>query len=307
MMLMYVDIGWVESEFEEMVIGYAFFYGGICQLLVGIFELFKGATFPFAVFGSYGAFWLGWAFVKLNNEAVGIEFTGAYSAGKTAYYVQWGVLTFCFWIVSFRKNVCLVFVLGLLSSTFFMLAAANATGSVGVKRAAGAIGFLTAIAAWYTAMAEIVNEEWGRHVLPGLKPLHAPERDVITKDLVVKRATYDAKNKTMFFQFRGLHINTIQDVNAIKDGIEKVVRGTGESRVHAVVNYDDVVLSEDVAADYWKLANDLQKEYYLSVKRFHVSSFGTKGQMLQQGAIQTSVNLRSDNFGEDEQEHEKTI
>ena len=95
MLLMYVDMGLVESEFEEMVIGYAFFYGGVCQLLVGIFELFKGATLPFAVFGSYGAFWLGWAFVKLNNEAIGINFTGDYTGGKVAYYVQ-GVLNILF-------------------------------------------------------------------------------------------------------------------------------------------------------------------------------------------------------------------
>jgi succinate-acetate transporter protein len=289
MLLMYVDMGLVETEFEEMVIGYAFFYGGVCQLLVGIFELFKGATLPFAVFGSYGAFWLGWAFVKLNNEAIGINFTGDYTGGKVAYYVQWGVLTFCFWIVSFRKNMCLVVVLGLLWVTFFMLAASVGTGSNTVKVVAGSFGFCTAVAAWYTAMAEIINEEWGRHVLPGLKPLHSPERDVITKDLIVGRANYDAMNKTLFLQFRGLHINTLDDVHAIKDGIEYAIKHTRESRVHVVVNYDEFVLSDIIAKDYWSMTNDLQQEYYLSVKRFHVSSFGTKGQVLQQGAIQTQT------------------
>ena len=58
MLLMYVDMGWVEDEFQEMVIGYAFFYGGLCQLLVGIFELFRGSTFPFAVSGRTELF--GW-------------------------------------------------------------------------------------------------------------------------------------------------------------------------------------------------------------------------------------------------------
>jgi succinate-acetate transporter protein len=50
MMLMYDDMCWVEGEFQEMVIGYTFFYGISFQLMVGIFELFKGSTFPFAVF-----------------------------------------------------------------------------------------------------------------------------------------------------------------------------------------------------------------------------------------------------------------
>ncbi len=58
MMLMYVNMGWVKGKFQEMVIRYALFYGGLCQLMVGIFELFKGSSFPFAVFGCTELF--GW-------------------------------------------------------------------------------------------------------------------------------------------------------------------------------------------------------------------------------------------------------
>ncbi|KAL3817818.1 hypothetical protein ACHAXA_002685 [Cyclostephanos tholiformis] len=283
MMLMYVDMGWAEGSFQEMVIGYAFFYGGLCQLLVGIFELLKGATFPFAVFGSYGAFWMGWGLVHLVNESDQFTFSGDYTNGKTVWLIQWGLLTFCFWIVSLRKNVCLIVVLGLLHWTFFLLAAASATGDSGVKKAAGTIGFLTGIAAWYTAIAEIINEEWGRHVLPGLHPRTSPERIAISKESIIKRADYDAKNKTMFLQFRGMQIRTLQDVLAIKEGVEEAVKNTGESRVHVVVDYEDVVIMDDVASDYWNMVNNLQRELYLSAKRFHVSSFGTKGRMLQQG------------------------
>jgi len=146
---MYVDMGWVETEFEEMVAGYALFYGGLGQLLVAIFELLKGSTFPFAVFGSYGAFWLGWGLVFLQNKSAESEFTADYSDGKTLWFVQWGVLTFCFWLIALRKNRCLIAVLGLLWLTFFMLAAANGSGEHGVKKAAGYCGFATAIAAWY--------------------------------------------------------------------------------------------------------------------------------------------------------------
>jgi succinate-acetate transporter protein len=208
MLLMYVDMGWVEGEFQEMVIGYAFFYGGLCQLLVGIFELFRGSTFPFAVFGSYGAFWLGWELVHLMNEDNQYTFNGDYSNGKMAWLIQWGLLTFCFWVVSLRKNICLIITLGLLHWTFSLLAAANASGNAGIKKAAETIGFLTAIAAWYTAMAEIVNEEWGRHVLPGLQPRITPERIAISKDSIVKRADYDLKSKTMFLQFHSFSAST---------------------------------------------------------------------------------------------------
>ena len=133
----------METEFEEMVAGYAMFYGGLCQLLVAIFELFKGASFSFAVFGSYGAFWLGWALVFLQNKSLESEYTADYSDGKTAWFIQWGVLTFCFWLIALRKNLCLITVLGLLSLTFFVLAAASGSGDTDVKKAAGYCGFFT--------------------------------------------------------------------------------------------------------------------------------------------------------------------
>lgn len=90
MMLMYVDMQWVESDFAQMVIGYGFFYGGLCQVLVAIFELQKGSSFSFAVFGSYGAFWLGWALVALENENIvdTPNFVGGYNKGQAAYMAQ---------------------------------------------------------------------------------------------------------------------------------------------------------------------------------------------------------------------------
>ncbi len=125
--------------------------------MVGIFELFKGSTSPFAVFWLYGAFWLGWELIHLMNEADQFTFSGSYLNRKTAWLIRWRLLTFCFWVVSLRKNICLIIILGLLVWTFFLLAAANASGNASLKKLASAIGFLTAVAAWYTAMAEIVN------------------------------------------------------------------------------------------------------------------------------------------------------
>ena len=41
-----------------MVIGLAFFYGGLAQLLAGMWEFRTGNTFGATAFSSYGAFWL---------------------------------------------------------------------------------------------------------------------------------------------------------------------------------------------------------------------------------------------------------
>jgi hypothetical protein len=272
-------MGWVEKGFIETVIGYAIFYGGVCQILVAIFELFKGATFSFAVFGSYGAFWLGWALIHLfriqadgSGEPI---FVGGYRDGEVLWLIQWGILSFFFWIVSLRKNMCLIVTLGLLHITFFLLAAATASGKDSVKKAAGAIGFLTALGALYTAAAEIMNEELGRHVLPGLKPMISPERFRISAESIQKRISYDKSNNTMFIQFRGMQILTKEDVEAIRNGVENAFEATGGEKAHVVVDYDNVVISDDIYQSYWDMVADLEKKYYLSAKRFHISSFGT--------------------------------
>jgi succinate-acetate transporter protein len=293
---MYVDMGWAESDFEEMVVGYAIFYGGLGQTLVAIFELIKGSTFSFAVFGSFGAFWLGWGLVVLENNRNTSDFTGDYTDGKTFYLIQWGVLTFCFWLVALRKNICLITVLGLLATTFFLLAAATQSGKSGVKNAAGAVGFCTAIAAWYTAMAEIINEDYGRHVLPGLQPLLTPEREEITKEGIINRTQYDIKTNTIFLQFRGLQIMTPQDVTAIREGLEEAFDAakSPNGKVHVVVDYENVLISDDVFQEYWEMVGELERTYYLSAKRFHVTSFGTKAPSA--GGEATNMRKVADNW-----------
>jgi hypothetical protein len=40
-MLMFVEMGWAEVDFEVIVCGYAIFYGGVGQMLVGEFSFWK--------------------------------------------------------------------------------------------------------------------------------------------------------------------------------------------------------------------------------------------------------------------------
>ena len=261
-----------------MVVGYAMFYGGLGQLLVGIFELQKGSSFSFAVFGSYGAFWLGWALVFIENERTTSNFEGDYNDGKSAWLTQWGVLTFCFWLIATRKNICLIMVLGLLSLTFFVLAVAEGLDDGDVKKAGGYIGFLTGIAAWYTAIAELANEEFGYHVLPGLKPILNPERFQITQESIVKRIQYDSRTNTAFLQFRGIQIKSETDILSVKRGVEEAFTkalGQEDGKVHVVADYEGALIAEDIFDEYWTMVKDLELNWYLSAKRFHVSSFGT--------------------------------
>jgi len=279
-MLMFVDTGWAEPEFEELISGYAVFLGGLLQIMVAIFELIKGSSFSFAVFGCYGAFWLGWAIVFLQNHSLASDYGDVnYTTGRTLWFTQWGLLTACFFVITLRKNICLIVVFALLVITFFLLAAATSTGNPNVRTAAGYFGFFTAVGAWYTGVAELVNEEWGRNVLPGLQPMITPERFQITKETISKKRTsYDSKTNTLFLQFRGLQIKSVDDVEAIKDGVEEAILKSGapNNKVHIVVDYEDVLIHDDILQQYWDMVAELERNYYLSARRFHVTSFGTR-------------------------------
>jgi succinate-acetate transporter protein len=279
MLLMYVETGWVEEDFEVLIYGYAVFFGGVCQFLVGIFELIKGSSFSFAAFCSYGAFWLGWAIVLVEKYRNTSSFGDAtYQSGSTAFFIQWGILTCCFFLITLRKNICLIVVFGLLSTTFFLLAAAVASGNEAVGHAAGYFGFFTAVGAFYTGAAELINEEWGRHVLPGISPLRSPERLPVTKASILNLTSYDKKTNSLFLQFCGLQINRLEDVEAIKEGVISAIMDAEapDDKVHIIADYKEVTIAKELEDAYWTMARDLERTHYLSVRRFYVSSFGTR-------------------------------
>ena len=53
-----VNAGIIPATVEPVVFGLALVYGGIGQLLAGMWEFAKGNTFGATAFSSYGAFWI---------------------------------------------------------------------------------------------------------------------------------------------------------------------------------------------------------------------------------------------------------
>jgi succinate-acetate transporter protein len=306
--LMYVDMGWVEHDFEIQVAALAVALGGFGQVLVGIFEILKGSSFSFAVFESYGAFWLTWAIVYIQKTNLNSTWGDAvHPMGSSLYLAQWGVLSFCFWIVTWRKNFALITIFFLLTSTFFLLSISTGTGNEIVRKVGGYFGFATAVAAFYTGIAELINEEYGRPILPGLAPLRTPQRVTITEEAVKNLINYDERTNTIWLQFRGLQIRSLDDVQGIRDGVVATIRQAISSpqakkkhlrKVHVIADYEQTFISEDVTAAYWKMASSLEKHYYLSATRFHISSFGTqstvaavaKGGLVRGGTYYSGIN-----------------
>jgi succinate-acetate transporter protein len=158
------NAGLVDKKGLPIVFGLALAYGGVAQLLAGMWEFRKGNTFGATAFSSYGAFWLSyWAFVTFFAKDV-----PAANAGSAVglYLIGWGIFTAYMWIASFRTTAAVNLVFLLLAITFFLLGIGETTGNTGVGKLGGWVGLATAVAAWYASFAAVANFTFGRELVP---------------------------------------------------------------------------------------------------------------------------------------------
>jgi uncharacterized protein len=152
-------------EISGMILAMGIFYGGVAQIIAGIMEWRKGNTFATTAFTSYGLFWLtlvalivmpkmGWA-TKADDTAM------------AAYLAMWGLFTGVMFIGTLRLNRALQVVFLTLTILFFLLAYGDFTNaSPGFKHFTGWEGILCGFCAFYTGLAQVLNELFGRIVLP---------------------------------------------------------------------------------------------------------------------------------------------
>ncbi len=159
-----VNAGWLPKTVEGVVLGLALFYGGITQLLAGMWEFAKGNTFGAVAFSSYGAFWLSFwylvAHVTLKASA------NDASKGVGFFLLGWAIFTFYMFICSLRTTGVIVAVFGFLFLTFLFLTLGELNTSTGLTKIGGYLGVVTAAAAWYGSMAAVLNATTKRAVLP---------------------------------------------------------------------------------------------------------------------------------------------
>ena len=92
----------VSSGGEPIVFGLALAYGGLAQLLAGMWEFRTGNTFGAVAFTSYGAFWLSfWAFVQFFEKSVPAADAG-HAVGL--FLIAWGIFTAYMFIASLRTT-----------------------------------------------------------------------------------------------------------------------------------------------------------------------------------------------------------
>ena len=150
---------------DAMIMAMGLFYGGAAQVIAGILEYKKGNTFGLTAFTSYGFFWITlvgiWVMpnLGLNIKPVPAEFMGC-------FLVLWGLFTLYMYIGTLKGDKAHQVIFGSLTILFFLLAIADFTHYHLIKTIAGYEGIFCGLSAIYVAMALVVNEKFGRTVLP---------------------------------------------------------------------------------------------------------------------------------------------
>jgi len=163
--LSFFNSGLMSEKGLPIVLGLALAYGGLAQLLAGMWEFRTGNTFGATAFTSYGAFWLSfWAFEQFFAKEITDKTALAHSVGL--FLIAWGIFTTYMFVASLRVSVAVSIVFALLAATFLLLGIGNATDAPDIVKAGGFVGIATAVAAWYASFAAVVNSTFGRIVMP---------------------------------------------------------------------------------------------------------------------------------------------
>lgn len=148
----------------SMILAMGIFYGGIAQVIAGIMEWRKNNTFGTTAFLSYGLFWLTLVGLLVLPKLGWADASDA--TAMAAYLFIWGVFTSVMFVGTLKMNRALQFVFASLAVLFFLLTLRDLTGSQSIGILAGYEGIVCGLSALYTGLAQVLNEVYGKVVLP---------------------------------------------------------------------------------------------------------------------------------------------
>jgi succinate-acetate transporter protein len=144
------------------IVAMGFALGGVAQIIAGIMEFKKGNTFGATAFTAYGLFW--WSLIFIWCNPFGNEAAAPVSMGF--YLLLWGIFTFFMAMGTLKHNRATQVVFFSLTALFFLLSAGDFTGIGAVRTLAGIVGIFCGLSAVYASMAQIVNNEYGKSIMP---------------------------------------------------------------------------------------------------------------------------------------------
>ncbi|MGN6276249.1 MAG: acetate uptake transporter [Solirubrobacterales bacterium] len=164
MVLSFINAGILSEAMLPVVLGLALAYGGLVQLLAGMWAFVKNDTFAAVALSSYGGFWISfWALNQFFLKEIPVaDQTGALAL----YLLSWGVFTFYMWIVSIKVSLAVNSVFLTLWIAYLLLGLGKALESTLLFHIGGIFGIATAACAWYTSFALVANRTTKRDWIP---------------------------------------------------------------------------------------------------------------------------------------------
>lgn len=146
----------------NVVVGLAMFYGGLVQLIAGIWEIALENTFGGTALCSYGGFWLSFGAIHIPWFGILEAYADNEQDLKNAlgfFLLGWCIFTFMLTVCTLKSTAMFFALFFLLAITFLLLSIGEFTGKVGCVRAGGVLGVIVSFIAWYNAYAGVATRQ----------------------------------------------------------------------------------------------------------------------------------------------------
>lgn len=146
-----------------VIISMGFALGGAAQIVAGIMEFMKNNVFGATAFTAYGFFW--WSLIVIWTNPGG-KIAAADPKSMGFYLLLWGIFTLFMYVGTLKHNKATQVVFLTLTVLFFLLAIGDFTENATIKIIAGWVGIICGLSAIYNSLAQVVNSEYGKTVMP---------------------------------------------------------------------------------------------------------------------------------------------
>ncbi|KAI7828277.1 GPR1/FUN34/yaaH family-domain-containing protein [Kickxella alabastrina] len=175
------DIGQKAGAPTSVIIGLAFFYGGLSQFMAGMWEFASDNTFGATAFTSFGGFWMSYGVIITPFFGVSSALNAAGPDVKAnalgIFLLGWVIMTFILFLATLRTNLGLCVLFAMVDVTLLLLCIGDWTMNHQVSKAGGYFGLLTSLIAWYIAASDLIGHHNSFFILPN--PSLAP-RPIVT-------------------------------------------------------------------------------------------------------------------------------
>lgn len=171
-----INLGARDVTHPNLVVALAYGYGGLVQLLAGMWEMAVGNTFGATALSSYGGFWISFAIILTPGgfrivETLEEDRVSVFYDSFGFYLIGWFIFTFLLLLCTLKSTVAFFLLFFTLDLAFLFLGIGyleprNGQPRTGLIRAGGLFGILAAFLAWYNALAGIADSSNSFFVVP---------------------------------------------------------------------------------------------------------------------------------------------